>query len=51
MASTLHEHERRILKALRERGSASVEELQRLTGLSRGAVEKASAWAETKGVV
>ena len=51
MASTLHEHERRILQALRERGSASVEELQRLTGLSRGAVEKASAWAETKGVV
>ncbi|MCD6480525.1 phenylalanine--tRNA ligase subunit alpha [Candidatus Bathyarchaeota archaeon] len=51
MASTLHEHERRILQALRERGSTSVEELQRLTGLSRGAVEKASAWAETKGVV
>jgi len=51
LASTLHEHERRILQALRERGSASVEELQRLTGLSRGAVEKASAWAETKGVV
>ena len=51
VASRLHENERRILLSLKDRGSATTEELSQLTGLSRDAIEKASAWAETKGVV
>ena len=51
VASSLHENERRILLALRGRGPATTEELASATGLSRDAVEKACAWAETKGVV
>jgi len=50
-ASQLHENERRILISLKDRGSATTEELSTLTGLSRDAVEKACAWAETKGVL
>jgi len=51
MASSLHENERRILLALRRQGPATTEDLTSATGLSRNAVEKACAWAETKGVV
>jgi phenylalanyl-tRNA synthetase alpha chain len=51
MASTLHENERKVLLALEDRGAASTEELTSWTGLDRDAVEKACAWAETKGVV
>ncbi|MCW3991334.1 MAG: hypothetical protein NWE79_01380, partial [Candidatus Bathyarchaeota archaeon] len=51
VASSLHENERRILLALRGRGPATTEDLTLATGLSRDAVEKACAWAETKGVV
>jgi len=51
VASRLHENERRLLLALKGRESATTEELSQLTGLSRDAVEKASSWAETKGVV
>ena len=51
VASSLHENERKVLLALRGRGPATTEELSSATGLSRDAVEKACAWAETKGVV
>ncbi len=51
VASRLHENERKVLLALKGRGSATTEELSGFTGLSRDAVEKACAWAETKGVV
>ena len=51
VASQLHENERRILMSLRDVNFATTAELSALTGLSRDAVEKACAWAETKGVV
>jgi phenylalanyl-tRNA synthetase alpha chain len=51
VAERLHENERKLLLELKERGSASTDELAQLTGLSRDAVEKASGWAETKGVI
>jgi len=51
VASQLHENERRVLISLKDRGSATTEELSQTTGLSRDAVEKACAWAETKGVL
>ncbi len=47
----LHEHERRVLLALEGCKTATTQELSVETGLGRDAVEKASAWAETKGVV
>jgi phenylalanyl-tRNA synthetase alpha chain len=49
--SRLHENERKVLLALEGRGTATTQELSSETGLGRDAVEKASAWAETKGVV
>ena len=51
VASQLHENERSVLMSLRDEGSATTDELSALTGLSRDAVEKACAWAETKGVL
>ena len=51
VAERLHENERKVLQALSGRGTATTEELSRLTGLARDAVEKASDWAVTKGVV
>jgi phenylalanyl-tRNA synthetase alpha chain len=51
VASKLHENERKVLQALKERGTATTEQLSQATNLSRDAVEKASGWAETKGVV
>jgi phenylalanyl-tRNA synthetase alpha chain len=51
VAARLHENERKVLLALKEGGTATTEELSQITGLSRDAVEKASGWAETKGVV
>ncbi len=51
VASRLHENERKVLLALRGRETDTTEELSRFTGLGRDAVEKACAWAETKGVV
>ena len=51
LASSLHENERKVLLALKEVGSTTTDELSSATGLSRDAVEKACAWAETKGVV
>ncbi len=50
-AARLHENERRVLLALEGRGSATTQELSAETGIARDTVEKASAWAETKGVV
>jgi phenylalanyl-tRNA synthetase alpha chain len=51
VAARLHENERKVLLELKDRGTATTEELSQLTGLSRDALEKASDWAETKGVV
>jgi phenylalanyl-tRNA synthetase alpha chain len=51
LAGVLHENERRILLGLRELEFATTEVLSNITGLSLDAVEKASAWAETKGVL
>ena len=51
VAQRLHENERKVLQALRGRGTATTQELSQLTGLERDAVEKASDWAATKGVV
>jgi phenylalanyl-tRNA synthetase alpha chain len=51
VASRLHENERKVLLALKTRGTATTEELSSQTGLNRDAIEKACAWAETKGVV
>ena len=51
VASRLNENERKILVTLRGGGASSTAALSQATGLGRDAVEKASAWAETKGVV
>jgi len=51
VASSLQENERKVLLALKGRKAATTEELSSATGLGRDAVEKAGAWAETKGVV
>ncbi len=51
VASRLNENERKVLVALRGGGASSTAALSLSTGLGRDAVEKASAWAETKGVV
>lgn len=47
----LHEYEKKIVKALQGKKSLSVEEIQRLTGLHKDAVEKATLWAKLKGVI
>lgn len=47
----LHENEKKILKALEKKKFASIEELQKLTGLVKDAVEKATLWAKLKGVI
>jgi phenylalanyl-tRNA synthetase alpha chain len=51
VAERLHENERKLLLELKNRGSASTDELAEVTGLSKDAVEKAAGWAETKGVI
>lgn len=51
VASKLHENERKVLQALQDRGTATTKQLSLVTQLSQDAVEKASGWAETKGVV
>ena len=51
VAERLHENERKVLQSLSGVGTTTTEELSRLTGLARDAVEKASDWAATKGVV
>ncbi len=47
----LHENEVRILLALKDLRRGSSEEISRLTGLTRDAVERAGAWATTKGLL
>ncbi|MEM4727408.1 MAG: phenylalanine--tRNA ligase subunit alpha [Candidatus Bathyarchaeia archaeon] len=51
MASSLHENERKIMGVLNERKAANFEELSLATDLNRDAVEKACAWAESKGII
>jgi phenylalanyl-tRNA synthetase alpha chain len=51
VASRLHENERKILSTLGDVGTATTEKLAQMTGLGKDAVEKASDWAMTKGVV
>ncbi len=51
VAAKLNENERKILLSLEVKVSATTVELSEDTGLSKDAVEKASAWAETKGIV
>ena len=51
VAEQLHENERRILLVLQENESASTSLLAEEIALSKDAVEKACAWAETKGVL
>jgi len=50
-AARLHENERKVILALEGRRAATTQELSAETGLRKDAVEKASAWAETKGAV
>ncbi len=51
VAARLNENERKLLTALKGGDQTSTLTLSQATGLGRDAVEKASAWAETKGVV
>ncbi len=51
VAARLHENERKVLQALSKEDTVTTDRLADLTGLSRDAVEKASDWAMTKGVV
>ena len=51
VAARLHENERKVLHALSDGSTATTEKLAELTGLGRDAVEKATDWATTKGVV
>ncbi len=51
LAGVLHENERRILLGLGDLEFATTDVLSNITGLSLDAVEKASAWAQTKGVL
>ncbi len=47
----LHKNERKILKALKRKDDATIQELQEMTGLVKDAIEKASLWAKIKGVI
>jgi len=47
----LHDHEKKILLALKDVKKADVETLSEKTGLVKDAIEKASSWAKTKGIV
>jgi len=51
VAEMLHENERKVLHALGTESTATTEKLAQKTGLGKDAVEKASDWAATKGVV
>ncbi len=51
LLSRLHEHEKRILKALEVKKTASINELEELTELPKDSLEKASLWAKVKGVL
>ncbi|MDI6826588.1 MAG: phenylalanine--tRNA ligase subunit alpha [Candidatus Aenigmarchaeota archaeon] len=47
----LHENEKRIIKVLEDKGTATVQELEVETGLVKDAIEKALLWAKVKGAV
>jgi len=47
----LHEYEKKILKALENRRSATVQELEELTGLVKDSIEKTTSWGKVKGVL
>ena len=51
VAARLNKNERKLLHALSGGETATTDKLSKLTGLGRDAVEKASDWAMTKGVV
>ena len=51
VAEMLHENERKVLHALSTESTATTEKLAQISGLGKDAVEKASDWAATKGVV
>jgi len=51
VASRLNENERKLLIALKSSETSSTSTLSLVLGLSKDAIEKASSWAETKGVV
>ncbi|MBN1683306.1 hypothetical protein JW865_07120, partial [Candidatus Bathyarchaeota archaeon] len=51
VAAQLNENERKLLLALKDKNAAKTTELGLELNLSKDAVEKASSWAETKGVV
>jgi len=51
LLSRLHDHEKRILKALEGKKSLTMKELEQETGLNKDSLEKASLWAKVKGVL
>lgn len=51
LVSRLHDHEKRILKAIEGKKSTTVNELEKETGLNKDSIEKASLWAKVKGVL
>jgi phenylalanyl-tRNA synthetase alpha chain len=51
IVNRLHMNERKIILAMEENTFATTESLGIITGLSLNAIEKASSWAETKGVL
>jgi len=51
LLSRLHDHEKKILKALEGKRSLTIQELQQSTELNKDSLEKASLWAKVKGVL
>jgi len=51
LLNRLHDHEKRILKALEGEKSLTIQELQQLTQLNKDSLEKASLWAKVKGIL
>ena len=51
VASKLNDNERKLVVALRGGSASSTAALSQTMGLGKDAIEKASAWAETKGVI
>jgi phenylalanyl-tRNA synthetase alpha chain len=51
VALQLHENEIKVLRALQGLSAATTDDIAKITGLGKDAIEKASDWAATKGVV
>ena len=51
LLNQLHEHEKKILKALEDVKVSSIKELEGLTGLGKDSLERASMWAKIKGII